>query len=1364
MIRKTFIYFLLDTVTGRAYYRNAGGTISTLVITAGVTDVTLKDDPATWLDTELGFGRNLSYFGLFRGFTVPQEFVRSVKLMIDELFLLGVGTETPLSIAIFKKNVLPASGEPSYKLYAKSPLDLSQIESTALESTKVNLLDGGVAQLLKSYENTVVEIPCDGSIPENFKVNFDGLKLPDTLYYNVTPIKGFNGVAHILGASFINNEGDNFGVIKNSTFDEIVPGSLIDSSNYIVSFSKKTKVRVKGDITVTNNNDGEEVQFRLYWRKQAPIVFPDELVPFTLITSQTRFTYDFEVELQPYEKLFLVYQMTSVSSTDNNEIVSGGFSVSFNSQYPSTRAWAVNSYDLFKLIVKEICRIASTPTNTVSYPAESQLLQNYLNFALLSGDSLKASGDPNYKKYYYVNNNNQTSFGPVIKTTIKEFYESISAQLCAAMGNGFNGTSETVFFETLRTVFNNSAISFSLGEVSKLKWKFSNNFSLSDFHIGYDPQQYDQRAGKYEYNTLLQMKAPIKGFSKEVKKISKYRWDSYGIERVRANINTGAQTSTTRNDSDNSVFGANIDLESFIYDYFNANFTSLVPDPDSAGTTNIMFQRNVTGQQVNLPITDGDYFQPNTDMGIFVFSKVGYSASESCNVNIQGVINAVNRPSSAPADSITIKLWHNGNIVYQQTVTVTAVNTVVNINHSFTRSLQYKDCMYITAETTPYCEANINTADLTIGSYVSMSGVNIPVLPGTPQKVLSLPTVIPTSKPYDTSSVVNYGYQYFVFNSNIPNSTFKIELGVQGYLENQVADFEIEIYINGVRQVEKITVPGSVSRINFFQSLPSSITRSFSLNDIVFITASVYGSSLDVQLNSANIVFTSNYIKAYNLKRVNYDSLTGIPNVVTDDTGELRTDLPGCPYNIEQVTPKSLYKNWLDFIKSNFLDQVTGKMLFRSLSKNPYLSRTIGGVTITENTDEDILSANRMFYPIEVEVETAVPIGFADLLTNSKNAHIHFTFMGRDFYFFPLELKQKPALNEMQTWRGLLSPSTSLANLVNITSFKMPEMGPNSIYCSSSSTVQFVPVNRTLDDKYHTYNRNGFLFQEQINNWLNKTDYTQPVQIGDPITLQFITRDLNPVEYTVYKLDGSIYEGPQNLDSVTSNAVNSPFLLWQYSIDTTSWGRGDYFIVVTAGVGGIAAQLLSEPIQVLTKEELDGTVLAKVQNSFNTQGLIFDGSTPFIGYMRFYGGYDNRFRQKYIGRFNVDQGQNINMLNAVPYETTTLFIGRNSGIPDYVAKKILRFLLMDSLELDGEGFSINEGAELEEVFYQGAPLKIQKVEIRPTKNKDGIVVDAGGIDDDFSMVVSVNAEAFGPNINNESGTTTSNLIEINVEQ
>src|SRR6185312_4060624 len=493
-------------------------------------------------------------------------------------------------LAVFKYNSQPKTGEPEYKLYFKANLDLTEINETVLESLTAPLMEGGVTQLLKSYENTTVTIPCDGSIIENQKVNLDGLVVPDTFYYQVTPMNDYEVSSDKstsfskLGSTFVNNEGDNYGIIhQDQSFlatgyagiidpNQIINVARIDTNNLFLS-TNKIDVSIKGSVTIRFNNT---CAFQIFIATSAGQYIPVTEYSQNYHNIVNIYNFQQKVSLSANEGLSIFIQVHKPFAGVNNmiDIVDGNFSIAFESMAKATRAWAVNAFDLFKLILGQINLLSSTQFQTFNYQAVSELLNRYSNFLFTSGDALRASGDATYQRFYSISQTNQilqSSYGPVIKITLKDFFQAIEAQLCAEMQSGNNGTVETLSIELLESLYNSDVVNFSIGEVASLKWGYAKDIGFSDFEIGYAPQTYDQKAGKYEYNTTLEMKAPINSFQKKLSKISKIRWDSYGIERLRSNI---GGTSTTRNDSDNSVFGINVNTNSFIYYFFNANFTS----------------------------------------------------------------------------------------------------------------------------------------------------------------------------------------------------------------------------------------------------------------------------------------------------------------------------------------------------------------------------------------------------------------------------------------------------------------------------------------------------------------------------------------------------------------------------------------------------------------------------------------------------------------------------------------------------------------------------------------------------------------------------------------------------------------------
>lgn len=329
---------------------------------------------------------------------------------------------------------------------------------------------------------------------------------------------------------------------------------------------------------------------------------------------------------------------------------------------------------------------------------------------------------------------------------------------------------------------------------------------------------------------------------------------------------------------------------------------------------------------------------------------------------------------------------------------------------------------------------------------------------------------------------------------------------------------------------------------------------------------------------------------------------------------------------------------------------------------------------------------------------------------------------------------------------------TDLTQLVkaNFDGLNFLNMGPNSIWWSDLSPVQFVPAGQILPSKYHTKNRRQFWFSEQISNWIQQTNYWNPWQCGngstivaDVIPLQFITNGLTPVIVQLYSCSGTKIGSDYNLTNVSSPSITGTYKLWQGSIDLSVLVglEGAYYLNVLAGAGGAQANIISEGLWV--KTNWDGTVLFEYTSSQNKQTMVFD--TGFQGAFRVNGFYDNLFKQKYKGAFYVNQPQDISILNAIQYETSGLNVTGYAGIPDYVTRKIAGMLLLDGCMIEGEGFSMEEGAEWEELFTPGAPLKMQKIEIRPSSTQNATGATAAGADTDASMIITTDAVYFGPN-------------------
>jgi hypothetical protein len=618
--RRIFLHFLCDPVNQGTFYRDNNG-----VLQATNVPTPLKKSPDGWFNTQLKFSRSSTYYGLNRSNGIPLKFVDDGAFIIRNLCWKKRGAEQLIMLVILKWN----PDTDVYELYYKGLIDLSKIVDLAGEGVQVNVMEGGVVQLLKAYENTVYQIPCDGSIPENIKVKLDGILFRDTFHYLGAGVDGITttGVGGvILPAVFTGNEGDNIGIIHGDPTYEIFPdiNYFTDSPNYIYSsIANITNVQIKGKIKVKRVNSGGPCQFSLTGYTSAP--FQGDLISGASPSFLgSEYTFDATIGLGKNEKLFIGIGAV-VGEID---VIEWSFDLIFNSRYKTTEAWAISIYDLYRLLVQNINQSASNSVQQFNYEAASQLLQQYPNLVVISGDALRASSDPTYP-------------GPVvIKTCLKDFFDSINPVLNAALSNQtLPGQKESLFFEEKGYVFDSSVVTMDLGEVQGLKTSFATDYFFNVLKIGFPNQQYEEKAGKYEYNTTAQWASPIKTVPKEFNLVSKYRGDSNGVEWTR--FSSGGR-STTYNNSDNSVFLLNIDPAAKEFDKYQAANTNIFALPSG-----------VTDQAVVLDNISGyPFFSNNETYTVFSFSNNLATPQFTVKLSVDGLV--------AGTGSVAFSVWVNG--------------------------------------------------------------------------------------------------------------------------------------------------------------------------------------------------------------------------------------------------------------------------------------------------------------------------------------------------------------------------------------------------------------------------------------------------------------------------------------------------------------------------------------------------------------------------------------------------------------------------------------------------------------------------------------------------------------------------------
>src|ERR1700710_2288070 len=146
---KPFIFYLVDTPTGLCNYVDGGGNVKKGNVRGNI-DVSLQNAPSNWMDISLGFDRNMTYNGINRTYAEPIKFVNDGALICRTLFYQRNGAESQLTLVVYKYNDTPKAGEPTHLLYTKGQLDMAKCSDSPTDGFQVNLMEGGIAQLLKT--------------------------------------------------------------------------------------------------------------------------------------------------------------------------------------------------------------------------------------------------------------------------------------------------------------------------------------------------------------------------------------------------------------------------------------------------------------------------------------------------------------------------------------------------------------------------------------------------------------------------------------------------------------------------------------------------------------------------------------------------------------------------------------------------------------------------------------------------------------------------------------------------------------------------------------------------------------------------------------------------------------------------------------------------------------------------------------------------------------------------------------------------------------------------------------------------------------------------------------------------------------
>jgi hypothetical protein len=305
----------------------------------------------------------------------------------------------------------------------------------------------------------------------------------------------------------------------------------------------------------------------------------------------------------------------------------------------------------------------------------------------------------------------------------------------------------------------------------------------------------------------------------------------------------------------------------------------------------------------------------------------------------------------------------------------------------------------------------------------------------------------------------------------------------------------------------------------------------------------------------------------------------------------------------------------------------------------------------------------------------------------------------------------------------------------------------NQIYIPYANPVNFYEVAPADIPQYLSRNMDDYLFSNQIRNDQTRVDYNQKWTIHDAIPLQFET-NFDPIQIDVIDCSGHIYFSVTAVRR-SQNKYLTGYYAYEANISLAALDYGVYYLQMT--LGGTTA-MISEPFEVGDGE---GTLLFEYNNSV------------FHGDILFETGIMLRFRvEAVLQNFDPsnertsyrDQRLNPTVLKSVPFRSWELRVGKDFGVPDWVADKLNWIFSCDNVLIDGKPYAVLDDSKIERVdIHPIFPMKSYGLKIQEGINRASKIV---GVSVDTNKRIFIAAFVDTTVYGDLSGESGDNLIQI----
>ena len=553
MAFKPYQFFLKKSDTEYYTVNNNGAVVT-------VSDpIAQEDAPMDWTDFKVSFARNMKYWGIFREYSIPGRFVKdSAKILRYVYYTEGIEGNCILEVRLLNESLIGNTfGANPYELLFSGNLDFSNC-SDERDFFEINVLDRGLAEAIKSNEDTIYEIPLND--PQALTVKLDGVKLRSN-------------------ALWVPGQGDSF---SGDLQDNELVGAE-DTENLTIYFSGQEQA-------VTSFISARDQQYSIHaspdyniseWLFRAEtdldeVNFSGIIQAITRYDTSSTYFYHIDVRVRRGNTTILKEDMFTLGITSGNSFFSFSANINHNLSIPlqtndlvyitsrlagsPALAEKHTKYPSNQSTLTVTYRAKVQPTTTKAfrwYTLASKLGQSIGGYTVYS-DFLNDSNTTPANRFKNIDNSPYYTCvfsgdsarnvpNAKIKTSLSDHFQDGFSQW--ALGLGIQ--QDIMRLEPISFFFQDIEIEevFSINNFKAIPAK---DYMFKLLNIGYEEQDIENVAGKNDFNTKAQYS--VDKFKRELPErdaITKYIASVYAIEQGRATV---LNQDDQDNKFDNSTF------------------------------------------------------------------------------------------------------------------------------------------------------------------------------------------------------------------------------------------------------------------------------------------------------------------------------------------------------------------------------------------------------------------------------------------------------------------------------------------------------------------------------------------------------------------------------------------------------------------------------------------------------------------------------------------------------------------------------------------------------------------------------------------------------------------------------------------